>query len=164
MLSLRGNIPTILNITPAKVHDVNALDLLPVEPGAFYIMDRAYLDFARLHKFTNNLSCFVIIAKSNLQFSRVDSMPVDRQSGLICDPHIRLTGPNSVRAYPAMLRRVKFNHPVISKRLVFLTNNFSLPAIIITELYRLRWQVELFFKWIKQNLRIKTFGSSCVSY
>jgi hypothetical protein len=157
LLDLRGNIPSFLNITPAKVHDVNMLDLLPIEPGAFYIMDRAYLDFARLHKFTNNLSYFVIRAKSNLQFSRVYSMPVDRQSGLICDQHIRLTGPKSARAYPAMLRRVKFNHPETGKRLVFLTNNFSLPAITITELYRLRWQVELFFKWIKQNLRIKTF-------
>jgi hypothetical protein len=157
LLDLRGNIPSFLNMTPAKVHDVNTLDLLPMEPGAFYIMDRAYLDFARLHKFTNNFSFFVIRAKSNLQFSRVYSMPVDRQTGLICDQHIRLTGQNSARAYPAMLRRVKYNHPETGKRLVFLTNNFSLPALTITELYRLRWQVELFFKWIKQNLRIKTF-------
>jgi len=157
LLDLHGNIPSFLNITPAKVHDVNMLDLLPMEPGAFYIMDRAYLDFARLHKFTNNFSFFVIRAKSNLQFSRVYSMPVDRHTGLICDQHIRLTGQNSARSYPAMLRRVKFNHPETGKRLVFLTNNFSLPALTITELYRLRWQVELFFKWIKQNLRIKTF-------
>ena len=157
LLDLRGNIPSFLNITPAKVHDVNALDLLPMEPGAFYIMDRAYLDFARLHKFTNNSSFFVIRAKSNLQFSRVYSMPVDRQTGLICDQHIRLVGRKSVRAYPTMLRRVKFNHPETGKAFVFLTNNFSLPALTITELYRLRWQVELFFKWIKQNLRIKTF-------
>ena len=160
LLDLRGNIPSFLNITPAKVHDVNTLDLLPMEPGAFYIMDRAYLDFVRLHKFTNNFSFFVIRTKSNLQFSRVYSMPVDRQTGLICDQHIRLAGPNSARSYPAMLRRVKFNHPETGKRLVFLTNNFSLPALTITELYRLRWQVELFFKWIKQNLRIKTFYSN----
>jgi len=157
LLDLRGNIPSFLNITPANVHDINTLDLLPIEPGAFYIMDKAYLDFARLHKFTNNFSFFVIRAKSNLQFSRVYSMPVDRQTGLICDQHIRLTVPNSARSYPAMLRRIKFNHPETGKRLVFLTNNFSLPALLITELYRLRWQVELFFKWIKQNLRIKTF-------
>jgi len=157
LLDLRGNIPSFLNITPAKIHDVNTLDLLPMEPGAFYIMDRAYLDFARLHKFTNNFSFFVIRAKSNLQFSRVYSMPVDRETGLICDQHIRLVGRDSVRAYPSMLRRVKFNHLETGKRLVFLTNNFSLPALTITELYRLRWQVELFFKWIKQNLRIKTF-------
>jgi len=157
LLDLRGNIPSFINITPAKVHDVNTLDLLPMESGAFYIMDRAYLDFARLHKFTNNSSFFVIRAKSNLQFSRVYSMPVDRQTGLICDQHIRLTGQDSARSYPTMLRRVKFNHPKTGKRLVFLTNNFLLPALTITELYRLRWQVELFFKWIKQNLRIKTF-------
>jgi hypothetical protein len=157
LLDLRGNIPSFLNITPANVHDVNTLDLLPMEPGAFYVMDRAYLDFARLHKFTNNFSFFVIRAKSNLQFSRVYSMPVAREIGLICDQHIRLTGSNSARSYPDMLRRVKFNHPETGKRLVFLTNNFSLPALTITELYRLRWQVELFFKWIKQNLRIKTF-------
>lgn len=156
LLDLRGNIPSFINITPAKVHDVNTLDLLPMEPGAFYIMDRGYLDFARLHKFTSNFSFFVIRAKSNLLFSRVYSKPVDRQTGLICDQHIHLTGPKSVRAYPPMLRRVKFNHPETGKRLVFLTNNFSLPALTITELYRLRWQVELFFKWIKQNLRIKT--------
>ena len=146
LLDLHGNIPSFLNITPANIHEVNMLDLLPMEPGAFYIMDRAYLDFARLHKFTNNLSFFVIRAKSNLQFSRVYSMPVDRQTGLICDQHIRLTGQNSARSYPAMLRRVKFNHPETGKRLVFLTNNFSLPALTITELYRLRWQVELFFQ------------------
>ena len=157
LLDLRGNIPSFLNITPAKIHDVNTLDLLPMEPGAFYIMDRAYLDFARLHKFTNNFSFFVIRAKSNLQFSRVYSMPVDRETGLICDQHIRLTVQNSARSYPDMLRRIKFNHPETGKQLVFLTNNFSLPALTITELYRLRWQVELFFKWIKQNLRIKTF-------
>ena len=157
LLDLRGNIPSFINITPAKVHDVNTLDLLPIEPGAFYIMDRAYLDFARLHKFTNNFSFFVIRAKSNLQFSRVYSMPVDRETGLICDQHIRLVGRDSVRAYPSMLRRVKFNHPETGNSLVFLTNNFSLPALTIPELYRLRWQVELFFKWIKQNLRIKTF-------
>ena len=157
LLDLRGNIPSFLNITPANVHEVNTIDLLPMEPGAFYIMDRAYLDFARLHKFTNNFSFFVIRAKSNLQFSRVYSMPVDRQTGLICDQYIRLTGKNSAKSYPAMLRRIKFNHPETGRRLVFLTNNFSLPALTITELYRLRWQVELFFKWIKQNLRIKTF-------
>ena len=157
LLDLRDNIPSFLNITPANVHDVNTLDLLPIEPGTFYIMDRAYLDFARLHKFTNNFSFFVIRAKSNLQFARVYSMPVNRQTGLICDQHIRLVGRDSARAYPSMLRRVKFNPPETGNSLVFLTNNFSLPALTITELYRLRWQVELFFKWIKQNLRIKTF-------
>jgi len=157
LLDLQGNIPSFLNITPASVHDVNTLDLLPIESGAFYIMDRAYLDFARLHKFTNNFSFFVIRAKSNLRFARVYSMPVDRHTGLICDQHIRLVGRDSARAYPSMLRRVKFNHSETGKTLVFLTNNFSLPALTIAELYRLRWQVELFFKWIKQNLRIKTF-------
>jgi hypothetical protein len=157
LLDLRGNIPSFLNITPARIHDVNMLDQLPMEPGAFYIMDRGYLDFARLHKFTNNFSFFVIRAKSNLQFARVYSMPVDRETGLICDQHIRLTGQNSACSYPDMLRRIKFNHPETGKRLVFLTNNFSLPALTITELYRLRWQVELFFKLIKQNLKIKTF-------
>jgi len=157
LLDLHGNIPSFLDITPAKVHDVNELDLLILEAGAFYIMDRGYLDFARLHKFTNNSSFFVIRAKSNLQFARLYSMPVDRKAGLICDQHIRLVGKRSVRAYPSLLRRIKFNHPDIDNSLVFLTNNFSLPALTITELYRLRWQVELFFKWIKQNLRIKTF-------
>ena len=157
LLDLRGNIPSFLNITPAKIHDVNTLDMLPIEAGAFYIMDRAYLDFARLHKFTNNLSFFVIRAKSNLHFARVYSMHVDRQTGLVCDQHIRLVGKASARAYPTMLRRVKFKQPGTGNTLVFLTNNFTLPALTITELYRLRWQVELFFKWIKQNLRIKTF-------
>ncbi len=157
LLDLRGNIPTFLHISDGKLHDVNVLDLLVPEPGAFYIMDRGYIDFARLHRLHEAGSFFVTRAKSNLKALRRYSNPVDRTTGLICDQTIVLTGFYSRQDFDTTLRRIKFKDPTTGKRLVFLTNNFVLPAITIAELYRCRWQVELFFKWIKQHLRIKVF-------
>jgi uncharacterized protein DUF4372/DDE family transposase len=157
LLDLRGNIPTFLHISDGILHDVNVLDLLLPEPGAFYIMDRGYLDFERLHRLHDAGSFFVTRAKSNLQAQRRYSHPVDRSTGLMCDQTIVLTGFYSRQDFAAPLRRIRFKDPVTGKRLVFLTNNFALPAITIAELYRCRWQVELFFKWIKQHLRIKVF-------
>jgi len=157
LLDLRGNIPTLLHISDGKLHDVNVLDLLLPEPGAFYVMDRGYLDFERLHRLHDAGSFFVTRAKSNLQAQRRYSHPVDRSTGLMCDQTIVLTGFYSCQDFVTPLRRIRFKDPVTGKQLVFLTNNFALPAITITELYRCRWQVELFFKWIKQHLRIKVF-------
>jgi hypothetical protein len=157
LLDLRGNIPTFLHISDGKLHDVNVLDLLVPEPGAFYIMDRGYLDFERLHRLHDAGSFFVTRAKSNLQAQRRYSHPVDRSTGLLCDQTIVLTGFYSHQNFATPLRRIRFKDPLTGKRLVFLTNNFVLPALTITELYRCRWQVELFFKWIKQHLRIKVF-------
>src|ERR1700680_4667542 len=157
LLDLRGNIPTFLHISDGKLHDVNVLDLLLPEPGAFYVMDRGYIDFERLHRLHEAGSFFVTRAKSNLKAQRRYSHPVDRSTGLICDQTIALTGFYSRQDFDTPLRRIKFNDPETGKRLVFLSNNFALPAITITELYRCRWQVELFFKWIKQHLRIKVF-------
>ena len=157
LLDLRGNIPTFLHISDGKLHDVNVLDLLLPEPGAFYVMDRGYVDFERLHRLHQAGSFFVTRAKSNLRAQRRYSQPVDRSTGLICDQTIVLTGFYSRQDFDTALRRIKFKDPETGKRLVFLTNNFALPAITITELYRCRWQVELFFKWIKQHLRIKVF-------
>ena len=157
LLDLRGNIPTFLHISDGKLHDVNALDLLIPEPGAFYIMDRGYLDFERLHRLHEAGSFFVTRAKSNLKAQRRYSHPVDRSTGLICDQTIVLTGFYSRQDFDTPLRRINFRDPKTGKRLVFLTNNFALPAITIADLYRCRWQVELFFKWIKQHLRIKVF-------
>jgi hypothetical protein len=157
LLDLRGNIPSFLHISDGKLHDVNVLDLLLPEPGAFYVMDRGYIDFERLHRLHQAGSFFVTRAKSNLKAQRRYSHPVDRNTGLICDHTIVLTGFYSRQDFDTPLRRIKFKDPTTGKRLVFLTNNFALPAITITELYRCRWQVELFFKWIKQHLRIKVF-------
>ena len=157
LLDLRGNIPTFIHISDGKLHDVNALDLLLLEAGAFYVMDRGYLDFKRLYCFTLAAAFFVTRAKTNTKFRRIYSHPVDRSTGLVCDQTVRLTGSRSKIAYPEKLRRVKFRDPVTGKVFVFLTNNFTLPALTITRLYRSRWQVELFFKWIKQHLRIKNF-------
>lgn len=157
LLDLRGNIPTFLHISDGKLHDVNVLDLLLPEASAFYIMDRGYIDFERLYRLHAAGSFFVTRAKSNLKAQRRYSHPVDRSTGLICDQTIVLSGFYSRRDFDTPLRRIKFKDPETGKRLVFLTNNFVLPAIIITELYRCRWQVELFFKWIKQHLRIKVF-------
>lgn len=157
LLDLRGNIPTFLHISDGKLHDVNVLDLLLPEPGAFYIMDRGYIDFERLHRLHEAGSFFVTRAKSNLKAQRRYSHPVDRSAGLICDQTVVLTGFYSRLDFDTPLRRIKFKDPESGKRLVFLTNNFALPPITITELYRCRWQVELFFKWIKQHLRIKVF-------
>ena len=157
LLDLRGNIPTFLHISDGKLHDVNVLDLLLPEPGAFYVMDRGYLDFERLYRLHQAGSFFVTRAKSNLKAQRRYSRPVDRSTGLICGQTIVLTGFYSRQDFDTPLRRIKFHDPESGKRLVFLTNNFALPAITIAQLYRCRWQVELFFKWIKQHLRIKVF-------
>jgi IS4 transposase len=157
LLDLRGNIPTFTYISDGKLHDVNVLDILPLEPGAFYVMDRGYVDFERLYAITQAAAFFVTRAKSNLKFRRLYSRQVDRATGMICDQTIVLTGPISKKDYPEKLRRIKYNDPQSGKTLVFLTNNFTLPTLTIAQLYRSRWQVELFFKWIKQNLRIKTF-------
>src|SRR5881296_3615458 len=157
LLDLRGNIPSFIHISDGKLHDVNVLDLLLPEPGAFYIMDRGYIDFERLYQLHEAKSFFVTRAKSNLKAQRRYSHPVDRSTGLICDQTIVLSGFYSRQDFDTPLRRVRFKDPTTGKRLVFLTNNFTLPAFTITELYRCRWQVELFFKWIKQHLRIKVF-------
>ena len=157
LLDLRGNIPTFIHISKGKLHEVNTLDIIPIEPGAFYIMDRAYLDFARLYNLTQAAAFFVLRGKSNLKSRRIYSHPADRSTGIICDQTVMLTGFYQVKSYPDKLRRVKYYDAETKKTLVFLTNNFALPAISIAKLYRCRWQVELFFKWIKQNLRIKTF-------
>src|SRR5499426_4897417 len=157
LLDLRGNIPSFLHISDGKLHDVNVLDLLLPEPGAFYIMDRGYIDFERLYRLHEAKSFFVTRAKYNLKAQRRYSHPIDRSTGLICDQTIVLTGFYSRQDFDTPLRRVRFKDPMTGKRLVFLTNNFTLPAFTITELYRCRWQIELFFKWIKQHLRIRVF-------
>ena len=156
LIDLRGNIPSFVHISDGKLHDVNVLDQLLPEAGAFYVMDRGYLDFERLHRLHLTGAFFVTRAKSNLKAMRRYSHPVDRSTGLICDQTIALTGFYSKADYPDALRRIRFKTDE-GKTLVFLTNNFTLPALTITELYRCRWQVELFFKWIKQHLRIKSF-------
>jgi hypothetical protein len=157
LLDLRGSIPTFVSITDGTVHDVNLLDQLVPEPGSIYVMDRGYVDFHRLHALTRFQASFVVRAKKNLRFRRRYSNPVDRSAGLICDQTILLTVPRSLEGYPDPLRRIRYKDPETGKTLVFLSNNFTLPALTITELYRCRWQVELFFKWIKQHLRIKAF-------
>jgi hypothetical protein len=156
LIDLRGSIPSFIHISDGKLHDVNVLDELLPEAGAFYVMDRAYLDFERLHRLHLAGAFFVTRAKSNLTATRRYSRPVDRATGLICDQTITLTVFYSKTGYPAPLRRIRFKTNE-GKTLVFLTNNFALPALTICELYRCRWQVELFFKWIKQHLRIKSF-------
>jgi hypothetical protein len=157
LLDLRGNIPSFIHITDGKWHDVNILDHLIPESGAFYVMDRGYLDFARLYRFHEAGSFFVTRAKSNLKAQRRYSHPVDRSTGLICDQTVMLTVFYSRQGFEAPLRRVRVKDPETGKKLIFLTNNFALPALTITQLYRQRWQIELFFKWIKQHLRIKSF-------
>lgn len=157
LLDLRGNIPTFIYISDGKLHEVNTLDMIPIEPGAFYVMDRGYLDFERLYPFHHGGAFFVIRDKSNVKWRRVYSSPADRSTGIVCDQTIVLTADRSTKVYPEKLRRVKYHDGETDKSLVFLTNNFALPAITIAKLYKSRWQVELFFKWIKQNLRIKSF-------
>jgi len=156
LIDLRGNIPSFVHISDGKLHDVNVLDILLPEPGAFYVMDRGYLDFERLHRLHLAGAFFVTRAKSNLNAKRRYSRVVERSTGLICDQTITLSVFYSKTGYPEALRRIRFKTQE-GKTLVFLTNNFALPALTITELYRCRWQVELFFKWIKQHLRIKSF-------
>lgn len=157
LLDLRGSIPSFIHISDGKMHEVNTLDIVPLEAGAFYVMDRGYLDFMRLYAITQASAFFVSRAKSNLKCRRVYSHPVDKESGLLCDQSVLLTGFYQAKDYPDKLRRVKYYDKESDRTLVFLTNNFMLPAMTIAELYRCRWQVELFFRWIKQNLRIKSF-------
>jgi len=157
LLDLHGNIPVMAIITHGKVHDVTIIDSLLLEAGALYIIDRAYTDFNRLHRINKANAFFVTRAKKNLQFKRVYSHAIDKSSGLKCDQTIILKGYYTKKKYPDKLRRVRFYDTEKDKHLIFLTNNFDLPALTITELYRCRWQIELFFKWIKQHLRIKSF-------
>src|SRR5207244_2892301 len=152
-----GNIPCFIRISCGKMHDVQALDHLVLEPGAFYVLDRGYVDFARLYRFPTSLAFFVTRAKKNLRFRRISHRRVDKTTGLRCDQTIVLTGTTTAHEYPQCLRRIKYVDPETGKRLVFLTNNFVLAALTIAKLYKCRWQVELFFKWIKQHLRIKKF-------
>lgn len=157
LLDLRGNIPTFIHISDGKMHEVNVLDILIPEAGSFYIMDRGFTDFSRWLKLHQAQAFFVIRGKSNLQFRRIYSRPVDKSTGLRCDQTIALTSIKASHDYPQHLRRITFYDAEHDKHLVFLTNNFDLPALTIAQLYRCRWQVELFFKWIKQHLRIKKF-------
>jgi hypothetical protein len=157
LLDLRGNIPTFIRITDGKVHDVKILDELLIEAGAFYVMDRGYIDFERLHSFTLELAFFVVRTKENVLLQRRYSHPVDKSTGVRSDQTVVLATVGSASAYPEPLRRVSYFDAVTGKRLVFLTNNFTLPALTIAQIYKQRWQVELFFKWIKQHLRIKAF-------
>ena len=157
LLDLRGNIPTIAVITSGRVHEVNILDKIPVEAGAIYILDRAYLDFSRLHRIHQASAFFVARAKSGIRFQRLYSMPVDKASGLQCDQLVSLHGFYARKDYPGKLRRIRFYAPEQDRRLIFLTNNTTLTALTIARLYKCRWQIELFFTWIKQHLRIKAF-------
>ncbi len=157
LLDLQGNIPAFIHISDGKLHDVNILDQLIPESGAFYIMDRGYLDFTRLQVLNMVGSHFVLRAKKNTRYQRVYSQPVDRSTGVICDQRVRLTGTKTKDRYPELLRRIRYRDPQRDMNLVFLTNNMELAPLTIAELYKSRWQVELFFKWTKQRLRIKSF-------
>jgi hypothetical protein len=157
LLDLRGNIPAFIHISDGKTHEVNVLDILPIEAGAFYVMDRGYLDFSRLFTLHQAGAFFVTRAKRGMAARRVYSMATDRSAGVICDQRITLNGFYVSQDYPEQLRRIRFKDPETGKTLVFLTNNTALPALTIAALYKSRWQVELFFKWIKQHLRIKRF-------
>ena len=157
LLDLRGNIPSFIHVSDGKLADVHALDLLLPEPGAIYVMDRGYVDFARLHVLDQAGAFFVTRTKSNMNAHRVYSAPTDRTTGIICDQSIALDGHYTSKNYPEHLRRIRFRDAEFGKTLVFLTNHFALPALTIAALYKNRWQVELFFKWIKQHLRIKQF-------
>ena len=157
LLDLRGSIPTFIHISDGKLHDVNVLDILLPEPGAFYIMDRGYVDFERLYALHTAGAFFVIRAKSNLCYRRRYSHEADRSSGVLCDQTVVLTGTKTAAGYPHPLRRIRYRDPVTGKTLVFLTNHVASAALTVADLYRYRWQVELFFKWIKQHLRIKSF-------
>ena len=157
LLALRGNYPTVVIVTTGRVHDVNILDQLAFEAGSFYIFDRGYLDFARLHRLHLQGAFFVTRAKKNFRFRRRYSQPVDKSTGLRLDQTVVLTGFYALQAYPTVLRRIAYRDPLTGQKLVFLTNNFTVSAMTIAQLYRCRWQIELFFKWIKQHLRIKNF-------
>ena len=157
MIDVQSAIPVFIDITHGKIHDVEALDHIVPEPGSYLVMDRAYTDFARLYHLNQAFTYFVIRARSDLQFQRRRSMPVDKSVGLRSDQTIVLTGPLTSQRYPAPLRRISYYALDIDKRFVFLTNDFFLPPFTVAEIYRCRWQIELFFKWIKQHLRIKRF-------
>lgn len=157
LLDLRGSIPAFIHVSDGKLHDVNVLDILPVEAGAFYVMDRGYVDFERLYAMHQAGAFFVTRAKAGMDARRVYSHRAERTSGVICDQRVMLNGFYSAKNYPEHLRRIRFKDPESGKTLVFLTNNTNLPALTIAALYKSRWQVELFFKWIKQHLRIKRF-------
>lgn len=157
LLDLRGSIPTIIEITDGSVHDVNILDHITIEPGAIYIMDRGYLDLDRLHSIHCKGAFFITRAKGNTAVKRVYSRPVDKTTGLRCDQSVRFTVYKSKKEYPELIRRIKSLDPDTGNTYVFLTNNFELDALLITQLYKERWKIELFFKWIKQHLRIKNF-------
>ena len=157
LLDLRGNIPCFIRISRGKMHDVNILDELPIEPGAFYIMDKAYIDYARLYRLHQQAAFFLTRAKKNLDAKRRESRIIDKTTGLRSDQTIVLVGVKSSQSYPQPLRKIHYFDIDTGRRFVFLTNNFVLPALLIAQLYKCRWQIELFFKWIKQHLRIKTF-------
>jgi len=157
LLDLRGSIPAFIHVSDGKMHDVNVLDILPIEVGAFYVMDRGYLDFARLYRMHRAGAFFITRSKRGMDARRVYSTKTDRSTGVICDQRIALNGFYARKNYPEQLRRIRFKDPESGKTLVFLTNNTTLPALTIAALYKSRWQVELFFKWIKQHLRIKKF-------
>ena len=157
LVDLRGSIPCFVRVTHGKTHDVTALDTVPIEVGAFYVMDRGHLDFGRLRRFTLGLAFFVIRGKKNLDYSRRSYRRVDKTTGLRSDQTIVLSGPKSAKLYPEPLRRIAYCDPETGKRFVFLTNNFQLPALTVAQIYKARWQIELFFRWIKQHLRIKSF-------
>jgi len=157
LMDLRGSIPTFIHISDGKLHDVNVLDLLIPEPGAFYIMDRGYLDFSRLYTLHQAKAFFITRAKKNFKFKRRYSSPVDKATGLRCDQTVLLTSFIPAKEYPEPIRRISFVDPETEKKLVFLTNNFELSPLTIAALYKARWKIELFFKWIKQHLRIKSF-------
>jgi transposase len=163
LVDLRGNIPCFVHVSGGKMADVTSLDLLPIEAGSFYVMDRGYTDFERLYRFTQGLAFFIIRAKRDLDFARVAYRQVDKATGLRSDSTIRLCGPLTSTLYPAPLRRISYYAADIDKRFVFLTNNSILPALTIAQLYKCRWQVELFFKWIKQYLRIKAFYGTSIN-
>ncbi len=163
LMDLRGSIPSFIRITDGKTHDVNILDEIVLEQGALYVIDRGYLDFARLYIFTQNLCSFITRAKSNFNYTRISYRPADKSTGLRCDQTIRLAGYYTSQDYPAVLRRISYVDPDTNKRLTFLTNNFALPALTIAKLYKCRWQIELFFKWIKQYLRIKSFFGTSIN-
>lgn len=157
LLDLRGSIPSFIDITTGRIHDVNILDWLVLEPGSFYIMDRGYIDYGRLYQFQQHAAFFVIRAKSNLKFKRLYSQPVDKSTGLKCDQIGRLTGFYSAKDYPEKIRRVKLFDTETQRTFVYLTNNMTVSAWIIAQVFKYRWNIEVFFKWIKQHLRIKTF-------
>lgn len=157
LLDLQGNIPAFIEVKPAKIHEIHTLDTLLPEPGSIYLVDRGYLDFGRLYRWQQALAFFVVRSRKDFRFHRLSSQPVDKKSGLRCDQTIRLKSFYPAKSYPEPLRRIRYHDAETEKNLVFLTNNFFLPTLTIAQLYKCRWQVELFFKWVKQHLRIKKF-------